>query len=76
MPQRRYATKPGTVSKLCACGNRMMTTQVACNSCWKTLPPPLRAAYQIARDGDCDSGPALERATEAIRAHVRSRAAS
>lgn len=71
MRQRRYATKPGTVSKLCLCGNRMMYSQVACTSCWKTLPPPLRSAYQIARDGDCDSGPALERAVAAIQDHVR-----
>ena len=72
---RRYQTKPGTVSRLCACGNRMMITQVACVGCWRALPPPLRVAYEKARDGDCDSGPALERATAAIRNHVRKAAA-
>ena len=72
---RRYASKPGTVSKLCACGNRMMVTQVACVTCWRQLPPPLQHAYRIARDGDCSSGPALAKAIADIQDHVRKAAA-
>jgi hypothetical protein len=68
MPPR---TNPGSVTKLCLCLNRVQLSMICCADCWKTVPRPLQQAYLIARDGDCDSGRALDRASEAIREHLR-----
>ena len=72
MPQRRnQPSRAGSVMKLCPCGSMITRSQVCCRRCWDTVPPPARNAYLIAKDGDCDSGPALEAATAAIRDHLR-----
>jgi hypothetical protein len=71
MPPRKFGPNPGAVTGLCQCGARRMLSQATCNPCWKTLPLRLRQAWLAARDGDCDSGPALEAAAEAIREHLR-----
>ena len=76
MPLRRKlpASTIGAITKLCAgpCGgNRIQTSMGACGTCWRTLPHRLQNAYLAAKDGDCDSGPALERALAEIGAHLR-----
>jgi hypothetical protein len=45
-----------------------------CGPCWKTLPPPLQRDWLAARDGDCDSGAALEAAATAIRDYLAAKA--
>ena len=41
-------------------------SQVCCTDCWRKVPRHKQQAYLAAKDGDCDSGPALEQAAQAI----------
>ena len=63
----RNAPKPGSVTKLCICGSRIGLSSAACRPCWDKVPAHVKTAWLVAKDGDCDSGPALARAAEAIR---------
>ena len=71
MPRRSGSFNSGLVTRLCVCLNRTPANHVACPSCWHSLPRSLQQAWLAAKDGDCDSGPALEAATAAIRDHLR-----
>jgi hypothetical protein len=66
--ERRYSTKPGTVSKLCPCGVIITTSQVLCYLCWPKAPENMRQRYLKARArGGELAGPAAD----AIREYVR-----
>ena len=73
MPRRTRlpASTIGAITKLCACGSRVQLSMICCSPCWRQLPRSLQQAYLTAKDGDCDSGPALAVAETAIRDHVR-----
>jgi hypothetical protein len=68
---RRHPARAGSVTKLCACGNSIQVSQVCCPSCWQKLPRDLQFNYLTAKDGDCGSGRALEKAAEEIRQRVK-----
>ena len=74
MPLRRTsaASSAGAITRLCPCGGaRVQLSQVCCTACWRKVPRHKQQAYLAAKDGDCDSGPALEQAAQAIRDHLR-----
>lgn len=77
MPRRNTtpAFKPGSVTRLCplSCGRRIQPSQAACSPCWKILPPPLRARWLAAKDGDCNAVGELERVQAAIADWARGR---
>lgn len=57
---------PGSVTTLCACGNRMGLRAGACGTCWPLLPPHLQQEWAEAR-----GGPDAERMRARLRAHLR-----
>ncbi|MGO8957223.1 MAG: hypothetical protein ACLQFR_07630 [Streptosporangiaceae bacterium] len=59
---RKHATKPGTVSRLCACGEMVPPAQAACYRCWPSVPVPLQRAWLDTRS---------EAARAAIRDHLK-----
>jgi hypothetical protein len=72
--KRLPASTAGAVTKLCPgpCGgNRIQLSMAACVPCWRDLPAALRAAWLAAKDGDCDSGPALVKAQAEIETRLR-----
>lgn len=73
---RSYHPKPGSVTKLCICGSRIQMSMLLCTMCWRNLPRSLQTAYLTARDGDCLSGPPLERAVKRIEDYVRKQASA
>jgi hypothetical protein len=70
LPSRRSSrvARNGPSAKLCLCGTGIGESQLACKPCWDSLPAGLKAAFISAKG---TGGPALEKASEAIRTFLR-----